>query len=103
MSRGQYTRWAVIASGEGGGRIASQFFNRAENPGIEDRILVMNTNRNDIRNTVDRIDAAITEDADIENTHALEFGEIAVAHKHSDCRAGRAKPYAIVTHTARCT
>jgi cell division GTPase FtsZ len=75
MSQGQYTRWAVIASGEGGGRIASQFFSRSENPGIEDRILVMNTNRNDIRNTVDRIDAAITDDDDIENTHALEFGE----------------------------
>jgi cell division GTPase FtsZ len=79
MSQGQYTRWAVIASGEGGGRIASQFFTRAENPGIEDRILVMNTNRNDIRNTIDRIDAAVAEDEDIENTHALEFGDIAGA------------------------
>ncbi|WP_256301395.1 hypothetical protein [Haloarchaeobius salinus] len=75
MSRGQYTRWAVIASGEGGGRIASQFFNRAENPGIEDRILVMNTNRNDIRNTIDRIDASITDADDIGENHALEFGD----------------------------
>ncbi|MFC4407779.1 hypothetical protein [Haloarchaeobius iranensis] len=75
MSRGQFTRWAVIASGEGGGRIASQFFNRAENPGIEDRILVMNTNRNDIRNTIDRIDASITDTGDIGENHALEFGD----------------------------
>jgi len=54
-----FTRWSVIASGEGGGRIASQFFDRTENPGIDDRILVMNTNRADLRNTIDRLKAKL--------------------------------------------
>jgi len=55
----RFTRWAVIASGEGGGRIASQFFTRRSNPGIEDRIVVMNTNRTDIRNTIQRIEGGL--------------------------------------------
>ncbi|WP_222913996.1 hypothetical protein [Natrinema sp. SYSU A 869] len=71
-----FTRWSVIASGEGGGRIASQFFDRTENPGIDDRILVMNTNRADLRNTIDRLKAKLgaTEDEDVIESHALEFG-----------------------------
>jgi hypothetical protein len=72
-----FTRWSVIASGEGGGRIASQFFDRAENPGIDERILVMNTNRSDLRNTIDRLQEHIGSGSDEEqlmNTHALEFG-----------------------------
>ncbi|WP_096389355.1 FtsZ/tubulin family protein [Halopenitus persicus] len=77
MSRQQrtdtYTRWAVIASGEGGGRIASQFFNRRENPGVEDRILVMNTNRTDIRNTIDRLENNLG-DSDSLGDHAMVFG-----------------------------
>ncbi|WP_435129036.1 hypothetical protein [Halobaculum sp. D14] len=48
-----FTRWALISSGEGGGRIAAEFLARNENPGIEDRILILNTNRADIRNTMD--------------------------------------------------
>ena len=67
-----FTRWAVIASGEGGGRIASQFFTRSDNPGIDDRILVMNTNRADIRNTISRIEDRIDDDPWAH--HALEFG-----------------------------
>ena len=58
MSSQNFTRWAVIASGEGGGRIASQFFTRRSNPGIEDRIVVMNTNRTDIGNTIRRLEGA---------------------------------------------
>lgn len=71
-----FTRWSVIASGEGGGRIASQFFDRTENPGIDDRILVMNTNRADLRNTIDRLRSKLgaTEDEDVIESHALEFG-----------------------------
>ena len=72
-----FTRWSVIASGEGGGRIASQFFDRTENPGIDDRILVMNTNRSDLRNTIDRLQEHIGSTSDQEqmmNDHALEFG-----------------------------
>ncbi|NGM68966.1 hypothetical protein G6M89_08060 [Natronolimnobius sp. AArcel1] len=72
-----FTRWSVIASGEGGGRIASQFFNRSENPGIDDRILVMNTNRADLRNTIDRMRGEMASDQGEEEmmqSHALEFG-----------------------------
>lgn len=70
-----YTRWAVIASGEGGGRIASQFFERKENPGIDDRVLVMNTNRADIRSNIDRISRHATVDEEqIEQQHTVAFG-----------------------------
>lgn len=72
-----FTRWSVIASGEGGGRIASQFFDRAENPGIDDRVLVMNTNRADLRNTIERMRGALQDDGSGEQSlesHALEFG-----------------------------
>ncbi len=71
-----FTRWSVIASGEGGGRIASQFFDRTENPGIDDRILVMNTNRADLRNTIDRLKAKLntTDEEAVIESHALEFG-----------------------------
>ena len=72
-----FTRWSVIASGEGGGRIASQFFDRAENPGIDDRVLVMNTNRADLRNTIDRMRGTLQDERGEEETmesHALEFG-----------------------------
>lgn len=68
-----FTRWAVVASGEGGGRIASQFFTRSENPGIDDRILVMNTNRADIRNTISNMESKFADDED-PTEHALEFG-----------------------------
>lgn len=72
-----FTRWSVIASGEGGGRIASQFFDRSENPGIDDRILVMNTNRADLRNTIDRMKGELTggqNSEEVMESHALEFG-----------------------------
>lgn len=69
----RFTRWAVIASGEGGGRIASQFFTRRSNPGIENRIVVMNTNRTDIRNTIQRLEGRFG-DADFED-HVLIFGD----------------------------
>lgn len=68
----RFTRWAVIASGEGGGRIASQFFTRRSNPGIEERIVVMNTNRTDIKNTIQRLEGRFgsTEFED----HVVVFG-----------------------------
>ncbi|QLH76563.1 hypothetical protein HZS55_04250 [Halosimplex rubrum] len=72
-----YTRWAVLAAGEGGGRIASNLFGRADNPGIDDRILVMNTNRADIRNTIDRMEAETTIDTEsIELNHTVTFGDL---------------------------
>lgn len=69
-----WTRWAIIASGEGGGRIASQFLTRAENPGIGDRIVVMNTNRTDIRNTIDRLQLQLGVEAEDELDNAFTFG-----------------------------
>lgn len=72
---GEFTRWAVIASGEGGGRIASRFLERTDNPGIEDRILLMNTNRADIRNNVNRIASAVPIDAEeITQKYTVDFG-----------------------------
>lgn len=72
---GEFTRWAVIASGEGGGRIASRFFERADNPGISDRILLMNTNRADIRNNVNRIENTMGIDAEeIAQKYTVDFG-----------------------------
>lgn len=71
-----YTRWAVLASGEGGGRMASTLFSRTENPGIDDRVLVMNTNRADIANTIDRIEQNTIDIQDIRADHTLEFGPL---------------------------
>ena len=72
-----FTRWGVVASGEGGGRIASELFARTANPGIEDRILVMNTNRADIRNTLDRIRAQVSGGGtDETEKYAVEFGSV---------------------------
>ncbi len=71
-----FTRWGVIASGEGGGRVASQFFSRTENPGIDDRILVMNTNRADLRNTINRMQDHLrgADEEKLMEQHALDFG-----------------------------
>lgn len=74
-----FTRWGIVAAGEGGGRIASRFLLRAENPGIENRIMLMNTNRADLRNTLDRMrgelvsSGGVVESEDIEQ-YGLEFG-----------------------------
>lgn len=63
MSRADtFTRWGVVSSGEGGGRIAAKLLAREENPGIDDRILLLNTNRADIRNTIQYI--GLDEEAD---------------------------------------
>lgn len=69
----RFTRWAAIASGEGGGRIATRFFTRRSNPGIENRIVVMNTNRADIRNTIQRLEGRLGDD-DFED-HVFIFGD----------------------------
>ncbi len=53
-----YTRWGVVASGEGGNNVAVQMFERADNPGIEERITLLNTNRTDIGKVDDRAEIA---------------------------------------------
>ena len=77
MSINTFTRWGVVASGEGGGRIASQFVQGTENPGIDGRILAMNTNRADLRNTLDRMEKNLPsgdENVDLMQEYGLEFG-----------------------------
>jgi hypothetical protein len=77
MSINTFTRWGVVASGEGGGRIASQFVQGNENPGIDGRILAMNTNRADLRNTLDRMEKNLPsgdENVDLMQEYGLEFG-----------------------------
>lgn len=48
----QFTRWIILASGEGAGRVASLYFTKKRNEAIENRILLMNSNRADIINTL---------------------------------------------------
>jgi len=49
----QFTRWIILASGEGAGRVASLYFTKMKNEAIDNRILLMNTNRGTIPNSSD--------------------------------------------------
>lgn len=71
-----YTRWAVLASGEGGGRIASSLFGRTDNPGIDDRILVMNTNRTDLVNTIERSTLNTVDAEEFRADYSQDFGSL---------------------------
>jgi cell division GTPase FtsZ len=69
------TRWGIIASGQGGCRIASQLFTRTDNPGIDDRIVLINTNDTDIRESLDRVDSQLAVDRDeITRNNVALFG-----------------------------
>jgi cell division GTPase FtsZ len=69
------TQWGIIASGQGGCRIASQLFTRADNPGIDDRIVLINTNDTDIQESLDRVDAQLAIDREtISREHVALFG-----------------------------
>ena len=69
------TQWGIVASGEGGGRIASQLFTRTDNPGIDDRIVLINTNDTDIQESLDRVDAQLAMDREtISREHVALFG-----------------------------
>ena len=57
-----FTRWGVVAAGEGGNRVAAELLAREDNPGIGERVLLLNTNRADIRNTIEQGD--VDEDLD---------------------------------------
>lgn len=48
----KFTRWIILASGEGAGRVASLYFTKMKNEAIDNRILLMNSNRSDIINTL---------------------------------------------------
>jgi cell division GTPase FtsZ len=69
------TQWGLIASGQGGCRIASQLFTRTDNPGIDDRIVLINTNETDIQESLDRVDAKLAMDREIiSREHVGLFG-----------------------------
>lgn len=68
-----YTRWAVIASGEGGNRIASRMHVR-DLPAVDDRVLLMNTARPDIRGTIDRVTEELPDGGETLEDHAIIFG-----------------------------
>jgi hypothetical protein len=71
----EYTSWGIIGAGEGGGRIASQFLTRTENPGIDDRIVIINTHHGDIQQTLDRIESNLAIDREsINREHVAYFG-----------------------------
>lgn len=50
-----YTKWSVIASGEGAGRIAALYFASMRNEAIGDRILLLNSARADLKKVLDSI------------------------------------------------
>ena len=69
------TQWGIVASGQGGCRIASQLFTRTDNPGIDDRIVLINTNDTDIQESLDRVDAQLAMDREtITREHVALFG-----------------------------
>ncbi len=78
--RDQFTRWTILASGEGAGRVASLYFTKMVNEAIDNRILLMNSNRSDIINTLEELDKNATSNeekaliAQIRQRNMLLFG-----------------------------
>ncbi|MBU4222264.1 MAG: hypothetical protein KKA10_11750 [Euryarchaeota archaeon] len=78
--RDKFTRWIILASGEGAGRVASLYFTKMKNEAIDDRILLMNSNRADIINTLMDLEKQATSDAErniinqIRQKNTLLFG-----------------------------
>ena len=69
------TQWGIIASGQGGCRIASQLLTRTDNPGIDDRIVLINTAKRDINESLNRVDAQLAIDREtISRNHVALFG-----------------------------
>jgi len=55
VSSDDYTKWSLIASGEGAGRIAALYFASMQNEAIADRILLLNSARADLKKVLDEI------------------------------------------------
>ena len=76
----KFTRWFILASGEGAGRVASLYFTKMKNEAISNRILLMNSNRTDIINTLMDLEKQATSDAErnlinqIRQKNTLLFG-----------------------------
>ena len=77
----RFTKWTILASGEGAGRIASLYFTKMKNEAIDNRILLMNSNKSDINNTLLSMekDAKNAEELSriqsIKKTNVVLFGE----------------------------
>ena len=68
-------RWGVVGVGQGGGNIAARLFTRDRNPGIDDRIVIVNTNDAEITRNLDRIERDLRVDRDtISREHVAWFG-----------------------------
>ncbi len=78
----RFTRWIILASGEGAGRVASLYFTKMKNEAIENRILLMNSNPADIDNTLTELEKwAVTEEekaliTQIGRRNTLIFGAV---------------------------
>lgn len=73
----EFTRWSIVASGEGGSRIASQYFNQIETPSIDERFLILNTNRSINLKLAPKIKQNVsqTDDGEIAEKYTLSFGD----------------------------
>lgn len=73
-SNSTYTRWGIIGSGEGGGRIVSQYLTGKDNDGVDDRVSILNTNRSDLGNIFDSIDG-YDENSEVIKESGVVFSE----------------------------
>jgi tubulin-like protein CetZ len=77
----RYTRWSILGAGEGGGRIASQYFGVAQRAAVGQRILLLNTNVADLQNVLEELKQHLTDERgikrleEIRENHILKFGE----------------------------
>ena len=80
--KGRYTEWGIIASGEGGNKVASLFFSTRDNEAIERRILLLNTAHSDIEKLLkavgDRVGSGKAKELleEIRNNCVQTFGEL---------------------------
>jgi hypothetical protein len=70
----RYTSWGVVAAGGGGGRIASEFFVDDPTPGVDDRVVLMNTHPADIRLTIEQLSERAPDIEERFREHAFVFG-----------------------------
>lgn len=70
-----HEHWGFIGVGQGGGNIAARLFTRDRNPGIDDRILIVNTSYAEVRRNLDRVEQNLNIDRnEINRNHVTLFG-----------------------------
>lgn len=73
--RDRYEYWGFIGVGQGGGNIAARLFTRDRNPGIDDRIIIANTNDAEVQRNIDRVAQGLQVDREtIDRNHVTLFG-----------------------------